>query len=96
MVYRLSALLLIVGIIIGVIVSKYLPVLRPLTPEAVCHKGGYQDVRSCGGYFIAGKPCCDQGADIWNRWNQIVVSCGGYMPPPGAPESAGTILKSRW
>lgn len=87
MVYRLSALLLIVGIIIGVLASKYLPVFNPLTPKAICQKGGYQEIRSCGGYFIAGKPCCDQGADIWNEKNQIVARCGGWGPPPGAPES---------
>ena len=82
-----SISLLILGIFIGIVASKYLPAFSPLTPEAVCQKGRYQEVRTCGGYFIAGRPCCDQGADIWNGKNQIVVSCGGYMPPPGAPES---------
>ena len=82
-----SISLLILGIFIGILANKYLPAFSPLTPEAVCQKGRYQEVRTCGGYFIAGRPCCDQGADIWNGKNQIVVSCGGYMPPPGAPES---------
>ena len=82
-----SILLFLVGIIAGVLASKYLPVFKPLFPEAICQKGGYQDVRSCGGYFIANKPCCDQGADVWNGKNQIVVRCGGWGAPPGMPKS---------
>lgn len=82
-----SILLLVVGIVVGIIASKYLHIFNSTTPEAVCQRGGYQSIRACGGYFIAERPCCDQGADIWNGKNQIVVSCGGFSLPPGAPES---------
>ena len=82
-----SISLLILGIFIGILANKYLPDFSPLTPEAVCQKVGYQEVRTCGGYFIAGRPCCDQGADVWNEKNQIVVRCGGWGTPPGMPES---------